>query len=164
MSLPLTRYKRKKIFYPQQGKSQNNLILRCEKVILFWTATQSDLTFLSDGKYFFDSSIMLDKDRSLVIRLSSPSHLDTRLRGHYPLILIMWDSEYSAESKVCILTNGTLGQAHGQSPLWAPGGRLAWRTISRVISMRLLWPFQLWVTEVTTLKPRHHMWVRSAES
>ena len=51
MSLPLTRYKRNKIFYPQQGKSQNNLILRCEKVILFWTATQSDLTFLSDGKY-----------------------------------------------------------------------------------------------------------------
>ena len=92
MSLPLTRYQRNKIFDPQQSISLNLIVpaLSSEKVMLFSTATVW-FDFSLWWKIFCDSRIMLDRDRSLVIRLPSPPRLDTRLRGHYPLILIMWE-------------------------------------------------------------------------
>ena len=166
MSLPLARYQRNKIFDPQQGISQNNLIvpaLSSKKVMLFSTATVW-FDFSLWWIIFCVSRIILDRDRSLVIRLSSPPQLDTRLRGHYPLILIMW--EYKCTSVQVTITHDIhitpAGPAHGQSPVLGPGGHLAWRSIYQVISIVLLWPSLVGVIEVTTLGSGHHLWVRSA--
>ena len=155
MSLPLTKFQRDKIFHSQQKKIQSSC---SEKRSSCFSGSLSLIWLFSLlENILWVSRIMLDRDRSLVIRLCSPPRLDTRLQAHYPLILIMWEDIVNNFKQT---KSQTLGPVHWPLPVLAPGGRSAQRNISRVIWKPWLSPFQVEVIRVTTVMSEHLLLAR----